>query len=54
MIPTMLPWPMTLAPTNEAIKRENCAQKKLDKEKIYRYDLGGHARWKDSIIIKKA
>jgi hypothetical protein len=27
-------WPMTLAPTNEAIRRESHADKKLDKEKI--------------------
>jgi hypothetical protein len=45
---------MTLAPSNEAIRRENCAKKNINKEKNCRYDLGGHARCKDSITIKKA
>jgi hypothetical protein len=48
-----MPWPITLAPTNEARRRENCAKKILNKEKNYRNDLGGHARCKDSITIKK-
>jgi hypothetical protein len=30
----ILPWPMTLAPTNEAIRRENCAEKNLDTGKL--------------------
>jgi hypothetical protein len=25
-----MPWPMTLAPTNEAIRHENCAKTNLD------------------------
>jgi hypothetical protein len=29
MFPTIMPWPMTLAPTNEAIRHENCAEKTL-------------------------
>jgi hypothetical protein len=29
-----MPWPMTLAPTNEAIRRENHAEKNLIKKKI--------------------
>jgi hypothetical protein len=29
-----MPWPMTLAPTNEAIRSKNCAEKNLDTEKI--------------------
>jgi hypothetical protein len=33
MIPAIMPWPMTLAPTNEAVRRENCAEKNLDVEK---------------------
>jgi hypothetical protein len=45
MFATVMPWPMTLALTNEAIRREN--------QTIYRYDLGGHARCKDSVTIKK-
>jgi hypothetical protein len=45
---------MTLAPTNEAIRRENHAENNLNKEKKYCNDLGGHARCKDSIIIKSA
>jgi hypothetical protein len=49
-----MPWPLTLAPTNEAIRRENHAKKNLNKAKKIRNDLGGHARCKDSITIKKA
>jgi hypothetical protein len=46
---------MTLAPPNEAIKSENCVEKNLNKvKKNYPNDLGGHARCKDSITIKKA
>jgi hypothetical protein len=32
MFPAIMPWPMTLAPTNKAIRRENCAKKNLDTE----------------------
>jgi hypothetical protein len=28
MFPTTMPWPMTLAPTNEAVRRENYAKTK--------------------------
>ncbi len=45
---------MTLTPTNEAIKHENHVEKKLYKEKNYRNDLGGNARCKNCITIKKA
>ncbi len=45
---------MTLAPTNEAVRRENHAEKTLYKEKNKRQDLKGHERCKDSITIKKA
>ncbi len=45
---------MTLAPTNEAVRRENRAKKNLDTEKINRHDPGGHGRFKDSITIKEA
>jgi hypothetical protein len=41
MFPATMPWPMTLAPTNEAIRRENRAEKNLDME-IDRHDPGGH------------
>ncbi len=44
---------MTLAPTNEAIRCDNCAEKILIRQKDH-CDLGGHARCKDSITIKKA
>ncbi len=54
MFPATMPWPMTLAPTNEAIRRENRPKKNLHEEKNYRNDLGGHVRCKDSITIKKA
>jgi hypothetical protein len=33
MFPAIMPWLMTLSPTSEAIRRENCAEKNLDKEK---------------------
>ncbi len=46
--------PMTLAPTNEAIGRENHANKNCNKEKKIRHDLAGHVRCKDSITIKRA
>ncbi len=45
---------MTLAPTNEAVRRENCAKKNVDMEKNNRHDLGGHEICKDSITIKEA
>ena len=48
-----MPWPMTLASMNEAVRRENHAEKTFDKEKINRHDPGGHERCKDSITIKK-
>ncbi len=58
MFPATIPWPMTLAPTNEAVRHKNHAKKNLYKEKkltitIWDY-LGGHERCKDSITIKKA
>jgi hypothetical protein len=28
MFPAIMPWPMTLAPTNEAVRREHHAEKK--------------------------
>jgi hypothetical protein len=33
MFPATMPWPMTLTPTNEAVRRENHAEKNLYKEK---------------------
>ncbi len=54
MFPAKMPWPMTLAPTNEAVRRENHAENNLCKEKINRLDPGSHERCKDSITIKKA
>ncbi len=33
MFPATMPWPMTLAPANEAVRRENHAEKNLYKEK---------------------
>jgi hypothetical protein len=32
MFPAIMPWPMTLAPTNEAVRRENHAETNLYKE----------------------
>jgi hypothetical protein len=34
MFPTIMPWPMTLAPTNEAIRHDNHAEKTLIRKKI--------------------
>ncbi len=53
MFPAMMAWPMTLAPTNEAVRHENHAEKPLY-EKNNRHDMGGHERCKDSITIKKS
>ncbi len=33
MFPAIMPWPMTLSPTNEAVRRENHEEKNLYKEK---------------------
>jgi hypothetical protein len=33
MFPAVMPWPMTLAPTNEAVRHENHVEKNLYKEK---------------------
>jgi hypothetical protein len=33
MFPATMPWPMTLAPMNEAVRHENHAEKILYKEK---------------------
>ena len=38
MFPAIKPWPMTLAPTNEAVRRDNQGEKKLCKKKINRHD----------------
>jgi hypothetical protein len=54
MFPALMPWPMTLAPTNEAVRRENHTKKIFDREKNNRHDPGGHKRCKDSITIKQA
>ena len=54
MFPTIMPWPMTLALMNEAIRRENCAEKKtLIRKQINRHNPGGYGRCKDSITIKE-
>ncbi len=54
MFPAIMPWPTTLAPTIEAVRRENHAEKNLYKGKNNCHDPGGHERCKDSITIKKA
>ena len=38
MFPAIKPWLMTLAPTNEAVRRDNQAEKNLCMEKINRHD----------------
>jgi hypothetical protein len=45
---------MTLAPTNEAARRENHAEKTLIRKKNYHHNTEGHERCEDSITIKKA
>ncbi len=35
MFPATMPWPMTLAPTNEAVRRENHAEKPLQGKKLF-------------------
>jgi hypothetical protein len=52
MFSALMTWPMTLAPTNEAVKIMR--KKTFDKEKINHHNPGGHERCKDSITIKKA
>jgi hypothetical protein len=54
MFPALMPWPITLGPTNEAVRRENHAENSLIRKKINRHDPGGHERCKDSITIKEA
>ncbi len=54
MLPPTMPWPMTLTPMNEAVRRENHEEKNIYKEKNKHHDPGGHERCKDSITIKKA
>ncbi len=34
MFPATMPWPMTLAPTNEVVRRENHVEKNIYKEKL--------------------
>jgi hypothetical protein len=53
MFPATMPWPMTLTPTNEAVRHENHAEKNLYKGKKYHHDPGGHEGYKDSITSKK-
>jgi hypothetical protein len=45
---------MTLAPTNEAVRRENCAKKNLDMKKNNCHDPGGQGICKESLTIKEA
>ncbi len=54
MFPAIMPWPTTLAPTNEAVRGENHVEKNLYKEKINHHDPGSHKRCKDNITIKIA
>jgi hypothetical protein len=45
---------MPPAPMNEAVRRENCAEKTLIQKKNNPCDLGGHERCKGRFIIKEA
>jgi hypothetical protein len=49
-----MPLPMTLAPMNEAVRREKSAKKTFIRKKINHHNPGGHEKCKDSITIKKA
>ncbi len=49
-----MPWPMTLAPMNEAFRPEIPVGKTLIQKKINHHDPGGHGRCKNSITIKEA
>ncbi len=51
MFPTILPWPMTFAPMNEAISCDNHAEKIVIGGGNYQHDPRGHVRCKDSILI---
>jgi hypothetical protein len=53
MFPTTMPWPMTLTPKNEAVRRENHVKKTFRTKKNNRHDPRVHERCKDSITIKK-
>jgi hypothetical protein len=53
MFPAIMPWPMTLAPTNEAIRGKNHAKKTMTRKKNNCLNLGGHERCKDSGAIPK-
>jgi hypothetical protein len=53
MFLAIVPWPVTLAPTNEDIRRENQAEKNLDRGGNCHHDLEGCVRCKDSITINK-
>jgi hypothetical protein len=49
-----MPWPMTLAPMDEAVRCVNRVEKTLTRKKNNCHNLGGHERCKDSITIKEA
>jgi hypothetical protein len=34
MFPAIMPWPMTLAPTNEAVRCKNHAEKTIERKKL--------------------
>jgi hypothetical protein len=53
MFPAIMPWPMTLATTNEAVRHENHAKKTFIKKKINHNNPGGLERCKDSIQYYK-
>jgi hypothetical protein len=53
MFPAIMPWPMTLAPTNEAVGHQNYVEKTFIMIKINHHDPGGHERCKDSITINE-
>jgi hypothetical protein len=54
MFLAIMPWPMTPAPTNEAVRHKNRVERNFDTEKNNHHDPGGHGRCKDSITIKEA
>ncbi len=53
MFTANMSWPMTIAPTNEAIGGENDAKNLVIGKKKYCHDPGGHVRCKGSNTTNK-
>ncbi len=53
MFPATMPWPMTLAPMKEAVRRESHAEISLIRKKINRHDPRGHEIVRMVLLSKK-